>query len=37
MGSINRRIVVQVGLGLNGKPFLKNTSSKKGWGMAQIV
>jgi hypothetical protein len=32
MGSINRRDVIQAGLGINERPHSKNTNSKKSWG-----
>jgi hypothetical protein len=38
VGSINRRIVVQAGLGMKGRPSLKNNpKGKKSGGMAQLV
>jgi hypothetical protein len=31
MGSINRRITVQVHPSIKARPYLKNNESKKGW------
>jgi hypothetical protein len=35
--SINGRIAVQGGLGINARPYSKNAYSKKGWDMVQEV
>jgi hypothetical protein len=37
MGNVNRRITVQASPGINVRPYLKNTQSRKGWGMGKMV
>jgi hypothetical protein len=36
MGSVNRRILAQPGLGIKVRPYLQNNKSSKGWGMTHV-
>jgi hypothetical protein len=37
MGSINRRIIVEAGLGKNTRPYPKNNYGKRVGGMTQVI
>jgi hypothetical protein len=37
MGSISRKIVVRVGLGIKTRPIQKRTNVKRAWSRAQVV